>query len=1124
MDMARKIGIFRARFHGRQDVYGRARKTVGKGGEERTIYNPVCGNIWTAVCHKDKGGSCSDCKHQAYEAVSDENVQQHIAGHYIHNYFLMLDGGMTRFGAVDFDCKPGKEEQGYDFFEVQKFCRFLKARGIAYGIARSTNEGFHVYMFFKEPYQAARFRAVMNKLFEASGFHEYVKDTSNPKNSLPEIFPKQDYVSHGSYGNGITPPMIQPLMMKGKKCWVDDNNNVIGAELADGEDMINAQWEYLDHLPWTDPAVLDAFIEHYALKIEDIKVLKERAERPPQSDFAGDGTARPHGHIEKVLFGCEAFRGLTQKIKERDHHPSHVEGMALWHLSINTVDGREWFKQNVTSWGRTESDIQQLEYSVTKHYRPHSCKKMRDDGICTKEVLCVEAAPRTKSDDADATEGVLEDLSEQDRKDYNPYRFAFSTGAELFHELTKEADKLLTIEDQLQKEDALRDLAKRAQALDKPRVKQFKDYVDRIQKPLKVPKNKIAPIFKAAEEQKFELEKAMLEEDTSVYEVGSFVYKKRYGGGKYGYAQILKGKDQLTESILIELDILIHEVRYYMEESGINRTVYRGIVRDADGEKPFEIDTDAWSSDVEFQKFFTRLIGPSFSPIKKQIEHIKQAILGWSEKRKLMSKVSSLLTQGFYEGTYLMPSVTVDAGGLRPTKAGVLDTSHKDVVKNLDWKILDESDFRETLRHVKDDFLVAWPEDWTYIGLAHVFRPLMQKVMGWSHFPTLFYDGLTGVGKSEFTKQLQQFWGKFPTLVNLTITQKYLEEMAYEFNDACLVLDDFKGLTQQQKHAVMHQIQYGYDGGSTGKLNRDSTARKARRNRSTLIMSGESFIQNQASVVARTLLVEVDQFDKAKTHEAYFRVQRMAKNYAGITPRFLHWLLGREAKMLQDEYENIRVTLYRLARGRQNASRIAENVAGNHLTWKLFTSFMEDSAVIVATEREELNERHWQLSQALYHRMVFRCEEEQEATNFKSILVSLILSGKVRVEGFKQTAEAMRATVVGYLPDPNDPRTGYYYPEAVMNEVNEVMRQQGSVLPKKTVARQLQDIKVIKEYDAGGRNTKQVRKGTSRIRVWVIDHVALELVDPDALQEPEDAPVIPIHKEKLPLRDGHGLF
>lgn len=1128
MDMARKIEIFRARFYGRQEIYGRMRKVPDpKTGGEKTVYSPVCNNIWTEGCHIKRGTGvpCSSCENQLWEPVSDTCVRQHIAYQYMHNFYLVLDEGSIRFGAVDFDVKQGKEEKGYDFFEVQKFCRVLKAQGIAYGIARSTSDGYHVYMFFKENYPAVRFRAVISKLFEAVGFDKYVKERIKP--AYPEIFPKQDYVSQGLFGNGITPPMMEPLMMKGRKCWVDDNDVMIGAEIQDGEAMMDAQWEYLDNLGWADPQVFERIIEEHKVHVEDVATLKKRAAEglTRRENAAGDGSARPHGHIEKVLYGCESFRDLVQKVTERDHTPSHVEGMALWHLAINTVDGKDWFLQTVKSWGRTQGELKQLEYSIQHNYRPHSCNWMKEQGICVRDGLCAEAAPRTKTAEGNATDGALEDLNEQEQKLYNPYRFAFSQGAELLHALIKEADKLLEIEDPEQKETVLRDLARRAQALDKRQARSFKEHVDRLQKSLKIPKNRVAPIFKAAEKAHYDQQLTILEEDSSVYEVGSYVYRKRFGGGKYGYYQITKGKDELTEKLLIEMDILITEERYYTEDGGVQRTVYRGVAKNAEFEKKFEIDLEHWMSDMHFQNFFGKLMGTAFSPIKKELEFIKQAAIGWSEKRKMITKMSSLLTQGFYEGAYLMPSVTVDANGLRPTKTGVIDISHKDVVKNLDWQILEDDVFVETLRHIKDDFLEAWPEEWTYIGLPHVFRPLMMKIMGWTNFPTLFYDGLTGIGKSEITKMLQQFWGHFPALVNLTVTQKYLEEMAYEFNDACLVLDDFKGLSLQQKNAVTHQIQYGYDGGSTGKLNRDSTARKARKNRSTLIMSGEGFIQNQASVVARTLLVEVHRFDAEKTAEAYLRVLRMSKNYSGVTPRFLHWLMGREKAALQQDYEDIRLTLYRFAKGRQNASRIAENVASNHLTWKLFTSFMEDCAVINAAERDILNKKHWDLVQMLYHRMVFRCEEEQEAVNFKSILLSLILSGKVRVEGLKGGYDNARAPVVGYVPDPADLKVGYYYPDAVMNEVNEALRQQGVQLPKRTVARQLADLKIIKDADPQ-RHTKLVRKGNSRVRVWVLDHVALELVGDTDGQDAEAsaAPVVPIRAGVPAMRDNFGLF
>lgn len=1132
MDLAKKVEVFRSRFHGRQDVYGRGRTTRNAKGEPRLEYSPVCNNIWTDGCHIKRGTGvpCAECETQLWDPVSDQCVEQHVSAHHVHNFYLVLDEGAIRFGAVDFDLKEGREDKGYDFFEVQKFCSMLKARKIAYGIARSTNAGYHVYMFFQNPYPAVRFRAVMYKLFEACGFDQYVKEKI--KSGYPEIFPKQDYVAENSRGNGITPPMIEPLIMKGKKCWVDDDDRVIGESEPEGEGLIEAQWSYLDSLPWTDPALFDNLIDKYALKIEDVATLKKRAEAGVKGlDSAGSGTARPYGHVEKVIHGCEAFRDLYQRVRDANHQPSHVEGMALWHLCINTVDGKDWFEQHVKSWGVDQGEVRQLEYSVRNHYRPHSCEKMKEQGICHKEpkFFCAEAAPRAKKDDPTHTDGALEDVIDTEKRLHNPYRFAFSDGAELLHDLIREADALLQLpaEDDAagaQKEQTLRDLAKRAQALDKPKLRDFKSHVDKLQKALKVPKNRIAPMFKEASEQRFEREQELLREDVTVYEVGSFIYRKRFGDGKFGYFQIGRGKDEILETLLLEMDIIIREERFYTEEGGVTRTVYKGLVRNAEGEKNFEIDSDSWASDVEFQKFFTKLMGGAFSPVRKQLEHIKQAVLGWCEKRNLTVKISSLLTQGFYEGHFLMPSVTVDASGLRPTKAGVLEIGHKDFVKNLDWKILEDDDFKETLRHIKDDFLTAWPADWTFIGLPHTFRPLMRKVMGWQTFPTLFYDGVTGSGKSELTKMLQQFWGDFPSLVNLTSSQKYLEEMAYEFKDCCLVLDDFKNLTIQQRNAVLHQIQYGFDGSSSGKLKRDSSPRDARRNRSTLIMSGEAFIQNQSSVVARTLLVEVDAFDQDSTAETYFRCKAMAKNYPGITPRFLHWLMGREKELLQKEYEDTRLTLYRFAKGRQNASRIAENVAANHLTWKLFTQFMEDSSVISPTERSTLDKRHWDIAQAIYHKMVQRCEEEQEAFNFKSILLSLILSGAVRVEGLKLQNDNLKAPVIGYVPDPADQRIGYYFTDTTLNEVNQVLMKQGTVLQKKAVARQLLALKITKSADPG-HQTKQVRKGAARLRVWVIDHVALELIVENASEESASSQkVVELRPATEAFRDSYGLF
>lgn len=1126
MDLKKKLQIFRDRFHGRQDVYGRqsSREIVRKDGTRVKPYYPVCNNLYIDVCHiaLNDGVPCSDCEHRDWDLVSDSSVHQHIEAQYVHNVYPVLPEGMIRFGAIDFDCKPGKESQGYSFFEVKKFCKILKARGIEYGIARSTNNGYHVYVFFKEPYPAARFRAVISKFFEAAGFDVYVKERA--KSAYPEIFPKQDYVSNGFFGNGITPPMIEPLMMKGKKCWVDDNDVMIGSEIEDGEAMIAAQWGYLEKLPWADPTALDKVIEHYALKVEDIAVLKKRVTESVSRQTTGDGTTRPQGYIEKILYGCEAFQKLTARIKNQGHEPSHFEGMALWHLAINTVDGKDWFQRNVTTWGQTQSEVKQLEFSIQHNYRPHSCNWMKEQGICVREGLCAEAAPRTKTSDAPC--GALEDLSEQEQKLYNPYRFAFSPGAELLNALIKEVEELIELENVEQKETILQDLAVRIQVLDKRQARSFKEHIDRLQKSLKIAKNRVASIFKAAEKVHYDQQLTILEEDSSVYQVGSNDYRKRFGGGKYGYYQIIKGKESFQEILLCEIDILIQEERYYLDEGDVIRTVYRGKVIGQDSEKNFEIGTDDWASDIKFLEYFTQLMGTSFSPIRKQLENIKQAAIGWSDKKKFTNKLTSVLTQGFYKDQYVMPSVTVDPLGIRPTKVGAIDTSKKDVVMHLDWKILDDNTFLETLHHIKDNFLRAWPEEWTYIGLAHAFRPLIRALMNWTTYPTLFFDGLTGIGKSEAIGALQAFWGDFPKLVNLTVTQKYLEELSYEFKYACLALDDFKNLSPQHKKAVLHQIQYGFDGSSTGKLNRDSSMRKARFNRATTIMSGEGFINHQASVVARTILIEASRFDNEATAHHYAKVLQMRRNYSGITPRFLHWLMGRDRSLLHTEFAAFRVELQSLAKGRQNASRIADNLAGNRLVWTLFTRFMEDFSVILTNEREEMDAKHLAIVQQLFHKMVQRCEEEQESSSFTTILKSLIVSKRIVVEGLHgYSTDDPRAPVVGFIPNPENQRIGYYYPDILMNEVNNTLRQQDVPLQKRTISSQLADLKIIVEADSG-RYMKTIRKNGVNIKVWVFDHVALELiVDEEKGAETVSPPkVMPLLRGVQAMRDNYGLY
>ncbi len=225
MNKHEKLSLYRDRFFGRQDVFGRYWSSTTEDGGKKSGYAPKCANFWKPQCHlKNKTGiGCDSCEHKQYVPVTEDSLFEHITGGGAPQIQYVLQTDSTvKFGAVDFDLKPGKEDKGYDWNEVRKFIDLLDTWKIPYGVARSTTNGFHVYIFIEEFYAANRFRAIIWEAYERVGFMDYARHNIK---TIPEIFPKQSYNSSSGLGNGIKTPIIIPQFAKERNGFVTKDND-----------------------------------------------------------------------------------------------------------------------------------------------------------------------------------------------------------------------------------------------------------------------------------------------------------------------------------------------------------------------------------------------------------------------------------------------------------------------------------------------------------------------------------------------------------------------------------------------------------------------------------------------------------------------------------------------------------------------------------------------------------------------------------------------------------------------------------------------------------------------------------------------------------------------------------
>jgi superfamily II DNA or RNA helicase/very-short-patch-repair endonuclease len=225
-----KIGLFRSLFRGREDVYARrfeSRKT-GKHG-----YAPACANEWVrGVCEKPRV-KCAECPHRRFLPLTDDVIRWHLSGvdadgePFVAGVYPLLPDETCWFLAVDFD-KSGWREDAAACLET---CRCL---GLPAGLERSrSGQGAHLWLLFEEPISAALARRL--------GSHVLTETMERrPElglDSYDRLFPNQDTMPQGGFGNLIALPLQKAPRDHGNSVFVDD-----------GLDPWADQWAYLASL------------------------------------------------------------------------------------------------------------------------------------------------------------------------------------------------------------------------------------------------------------------------------------------------------------------------------------------------------------------------------------------------------------------------------------------------------------------------------------------------------------------------------------------------------------------------------------------------------------------------------------------------------------------------------------------------------------------------------------------------------------------------------------------------------------------------------------------------------------------------------------------------------------
>src|SRR5437870_1525465 len=210
-----KIALFRSLFRGREDVYPRrfeSRKT-GRGG-----YAPACANEWVrGVCEKPRI-KCAECPNRRFLPITEEVIRQHLSGQdnqgreFVMGLYPMLADETCYLLAVDFDGETWKEDAG----AFRDTCRRL-ALPVALERSRS-GKGGHVWLFFADAVSASVARSLGSYLLTETM-------ESRPEIGLASydrLFPNQDTLPKGGFGNLIALPLQKRPRDKGNTVFLDE--------------------------------------------------------------------------------------------------------------------------------------------------------------------------------------------------------------------------------------------------------------------------------------------------------------------------------------------------------------------------------------------------------------------------------------------------------------------------------------------------------------------------------------------------------------------------------------------------------------------------------------------------------------------------------------------------------------------------------------------------------------------------------------------------------------------------------------------------------------------------------------------------------------------------------------
>lgn len=234
-----KLQLFSERFYGRQDVYAyRWQNKQGKSG-----YSVACKHEWiSGICHKPKI-KCGDCQHRHFKPLDFSVLYEHLSGNITAGVYPLLTDNTCRLLAIDLD----KADWQQALSAITAVCDNLQ---IDHLVERSrSGNGAHIWFFFAEPILASKARQFGTLILDGA-MEQYPALSFE---SYDRMFPNQDNMPIGGFGNLIALPLQKQARQQGNSTFIDGNFNVIADPWYALKTVKLLTQEFIDELVTTRP-------------------------------------------------------------------------------------------------------------------------------------------------------------------------------------------------------------------------------------------------------------------------------------------------------------------------------------------------------------------------------------------------------------------------------------------------------------------------------------------------------------------------------------------------------------------------------------------------------------------------------------------------------------------------------------------------------------------------------------------------------------------------------------------------------------------------------------------------------------------------------------------------------